>query len=49
MKNEIELASRAMYKELRRQGYTVEGAKNIITNELLREADKIDGNNRIYF
>jgi hypothetical protein len=48
MKNEIELASRAMYKEFREQRFSIEKARQLVVTSLLGEARKIDGKNRLY-
>jgi len=47
MKNEIELASRAIYKGFREQKFSVEEARRLVVGQLLREAFKIDGKSRI--
>lgn len=47
MKNEIELATRDMYKGFREQKFSPERARQLVVANLLKEARKMDGKYRL--
>jgi hypothetical protein len=47
VKNEIELATRAMYKGFREQKLSPEQARQLVVVNLLKEARKMDGKYRL--